>query len=1016
MRIHLKKKQILYILIDAISVNIAFFLAIYFRYGRRVLENIPQEWKQLSLLITAAFIISYLAFKYYVIIWIHAGLDELMYAIAANVIAGSFIAATQIIDRKIYLPQVLLGTMFAAAITIGLRLFYRAYILAKARIKSKCTNCEKVLVIGGGEAGVTAIKEMRNNEYTKLCPVCIVDDRKSLIGTYISGIPVAGGTKDLEKIVEKFKVELILLAIPSLGDKRKKEIISLAMATGCKLKTMPGIYELISGEDTLSQIRSIKPEDVLGRTKVHVDYDLLEGFYKGKTILITGAAGVMGSNIAKLAGRLIPQALILVDINENRLNEIQKNIIEKFPGVTVKCFLTSIKNIRGINSLFNKYKPEIVFHCAFHNNEKLMDMTASEVISNNIFGTLNVLNAAQNNKTQRVVILSTNKAYEPDNILNATKRICEMAGQSMAKHTGMNIVSVRFADVVNNAEFYAKRILDDISGGGPVWVEHKELTRFNFSQKHVTEQILVCGTSEEKGEVYVLDMGQPVRIYDLAKQLIAISKEKSNVGIEISVTGSIDENDIRVLMPQDINESNKSGFEGIYNTRTEFDNFLKLKEKLDDLKIIMDNGNEDLVSYKVFETIKDLIPTFHALTFEEAFPDGSDFDWQDEINAPRRKKIFLSAPHMGGIEQMYVKQAFDTNWLAPLGPNVDEFEKDVQEYVEINAASAMTSGTAAVHMALRMLGVKQDDYVFCSSLTFAGSCNPIIYEHAIPVFIDSEPYSWNMSPEALQKAFDECEREEKLPKAVIVVNLYGQSADFDRLKEIADKYNVPIIEDAAESLGATYKGKHTGTFGEYGVFSFNGNKIITTSGGGMLVSRNELAIKKVKFAITQARDPARHYQHSELGFNYRMSNVLAGIGRGQLKVLNLRVKRKKQIYEYYKDAFKGIPDIEMMPVADFGEPNYWLSVLTLKPESKVKPLDIMVALENEQIESRPVWKPMHLQPFYMKYPFYSHNDEGISVAEDLFDRGVCLPSDTQMTEFELGEVVRIVKGLWGQAG
>ncbi|PWX59049.1 aminotransferase DegT, partial [Clostridium perfringens] len=342
---------------------------------------------------------------------------------------------------------------------------------------------------------------------------------------------------------------------------------------------------------------------------------------------------------------------------------------------------------------------------------------------------------------------------------------------------------------------------------------------------------------------------------------------------------------------------------------------------------------------------------------------------------------------MGGLEEVFVKEAFDTNWIAPLGANVDGFEKELSEYVGSKTGAALASGTAAIHMALKAVGVKKGDKVFCSSLTFAASCNPIIYEGGIPVFIDSEPESHNMSPVALEKAFKAYEEKREMPKAVIVVNLYGQSADMDKIIEICKKYNVPIIEDAAESLGATYKGKHSGTFGEYGVYSFNGNKIITTSGGGMLVSNNEEGIAKVRFWSTQARDKARHYEHTELGYNYRMSNIVAGIGRGQLRVLEDRIAKKKEIFETYKEAFKEIEDIEMMPVCEYGEPNYWLTTITLSENSKVKPLDIILALEKENIESRPIWKPMHIQPYYKEYDFYSHNDEDeVSVSEDIFNR------------------------------
>ena len=375
-----------------------------------------------------------------------------------------------------------------------------------------------------------------------------------------------------------------------------------------------------------------------------------------------------------------------------------------------------------------------------------------------------------------------------------------------------------------------------------------------------------------------------------------------------------------------------------------------------------------------------------------------------------KKRIFLSSPHMSkeGYEQSYIKEAFDTNWIAPLGENVNKFEEELAKYVGISHAAALSSGTAAIHMALKALDVQQGDIVFCSSLTFSATANPIIYQNAIPVFIDSEKDTWNMDPEALKRAFEKYPN----PKAVIVAHLYGTPAKLDKILEICKEYNVPLIEDAAESLGATYRGKQTGTFGKYGIYSFNGNKIITTSGGGMLVSDDEERIQKVRFWATQARDKARHYQHSEIGYNYRMSNILAGIGRGQLKVLDERIKQKTDIYNKYKEGFKNIPEIEIKPIPENTKPNHWLSVITLKDDSKIKPLDIIETLEKESIETRPVWKPMNLQPVFQKYDFITNCNEGKSVGEDLFDRGVCLPSDTKMTEQEQNEVIQIIKNLF----
>ena len=364
------------------------------------------------------------------------------------------------------------------------------------------------------------------------------------------------------------------------------------------------------------------------------------------------------------------------------------------------------------------------------------------------------------------------------------------------------------------------------------------------------------------------------------------------------------------------------------------------------------------------------------------------------------ERIYLSSPHMGGEELKYINEAFDTNWVAPLGPNVNNFEKEICKYTEAKYATALVSGTSAIHLALKCLGVGEGDVVFCSTLTFAATCNPIIYQGAEPVFIDSDYETWNMCQVALQKAFDDATKNNKMPKAVIVVNLYGQSADYDKLKAICDKYDVPIIEDAAESLGATYKGKQTGTIGDIGI-----------SGGGTMVSNNEEYTKKALFWATQARENERHYEHKEIGFNYRMSNVVAGIGRGQIKVLNERIAKKKEIFETYKEAFKDIDDIEMMNICDFGEPNYWLSVATIKEDSKVNPLDIIIALEKENIESRPVWKPMHIQPVFKDYKFFSSLDEK-SIAEELFNRGICLPSDTKMNEDDIDKIISIVKSLF----
>ncbi len=366
------------------------------------------------------------------------------------------------------------------------------------------------------------------------------------------------------------------------------------------------------------------------------------------------------------------------------------------------------------------------------------------------------------------------------------------------------------------------------------------------------------------------------------------------------------------------------------------------------------------------------------------------------------KRIWLSSPHMSDerYEQEYVKEAFETNWIAPLGPNVNGFEDEICDYVGVSNALAVVSGTSAIHLALKAAGVKRGDVVICQSLTFAATVNPVIYEGATPVFVDSDYKTWNMDPNLLEDALN------KYPntKAVLVVHLYGISADMDRIVEICKKNNVTLIEDAAESLGTTYKGSQTGSFGDYSIFSFNGNKIITTSGGGMLIAPTKERRDKCFFWATQSREKERHYEHKELGYNYRMSNVTAGIGRGQLKVLEQRIEKKRHIFEYYRRGLKDVKCISFMPQNEWERSNCWLSVIQI--EGKIKPTTIIEALEAHGIESRPVWKPMHLQPYYAKYDFI-----GGCVSNDLFNNGICLPSDTKLSNEDLRRIINIIRGV-----
>lgn len=374
-----------------------------------------------------------------------------------------------------------------------------------------------------------------------------------------------------------------------------------------------------------------------------------------------------------------------------------------------------------------------------------------------------------------------------------------------------------------------------------------------------------------------------------------------------------------------------------------------------------------------------------------------------------KEKIWLSAPHMGGDELKFVQEAFETNWISPVGPHINTFEEELAAYNKIPFCAALSSGTAAIHLALIILKVSREDEVICSSFTFSGSCNPIAYQGATPVFVDSEKDTWNMDPALLEETIlDRISKTGKKPKAIIMVHLYGMPAYIRQIMSIANKYEIPVIEDAAEALGASYEGQKLGTFGDFGIFSFNGNKIITTSGGGALVARDASWIQKARFLSTQARDPAPYYEHSEIGYNYRLSNISAGIGRGQLRVLDTRVEQRRKIFAVYRESLEQLPGISFPEEIAGAYANRWLTTILIDPvKSGTTAETLRLALEKENIESRPLWKPMHLQPVFKNQPAYKNG-----VSEGLFAKGLCLPSSSSMTVQDLSRVIETIQRAW----
>lgn len=375
------------------------------------------------------------------------------------------------------------------------------------------------------------------------------------------------------------------------------------------------------------------------------------------------------------------------------------------------------------------------------------------------------------------------------------------------------------------------------------------------------------------------------------------------------------------------------------------------------------------------------------------------------MTAHRTKRIYLSSPHLGGTEKRFLEEALDSNWIAPLGPQVDALEKEFCSYLDMEAAVAVVSGTAAIHLGLRLVGVQPGDRVLCSTLTFVASANPILYLQATPVFVDADRASWNLDPNLLEDELARTDRSGHKPRAVVVADILGQSADWDAIGSICARYGVEVVEDAAESLGATYQGQRVGSFGACAAFSFNGNKIITTSGGGMLASKDQHLISRARFLAAQARDQAPHYQHSTLGYNYRMSNLLAAVGRAQLSVLEKRVEQRRAVFDFYRSHLEDLPGLEFMPEANYGRSTRWITCILVEPELfGVDREKICQALEKENVESRPTWMPLHMQPL-----FNGCRIVGGSISEEIFRKGLCLPSSSSLKLPELEKVVGVIR-------
>jgi pyridoxal phosphate-dependent aminotransferase EpsN len=954
-------------------------------------------------------------------LWRYASVTEVVLIAKAGAIAG----VTNLVLGALVLPllhatparvpiSVLFTYMLATVLILAApRLGVRVLARKQGR-RHQAPHGHRVLIAGAGSAGRVLLDELLANPQLGLRPIGFVDDDPQKQQMRLSDLPVLGPLSHTADAIARHQIDEVVIAMPTAPGSIVRPVVRAALDAGARARTIPGLFEILSGDVRVGSLRQVEIHDLLRREPIRTNLQDVGELVSGRTVLVTGAGGSIGSELCRQIASLDPARLVLLGHGENPIFHIKNELRALFPDIELVAVIADIRDRARIRRVFAQQRPFAVFHAAAHKHVPLMEENVMEAVTNNIRGTHNVVNAAGEFGTQHFVLVSTDKAVRPTSVMGATKRIAEHIVQAAAEKYQRNFVSVRFGNVLGSEGSVVPTFVSQIKKGGPVTVTHPEVRRFFMTIPEAVQLILQAGAMGSGAELFMLDMGEPIKIADLAADLIRLSGFEPNIDIQIEFTGMRPGEKLYEEMFWKDESATPTEHPKVLCARSVVIDEWKTPLIQDLLELASAGAEEEQLRHGLKLIVPDFqredvearqlpTPTEVVAAVPPADHDGSPSSEPSE--ARRLEHIYLSSPHLSGEEEIMVSRAIRSNWIAPLGPNVDAFQSEFAELVGAKHAIALSSGTAAIHLALLLEGVGPGDEVFVSTLTFSASVNPICYLGAKPVFIDSERESWNMDPQLLEHALEERSRSGKLPKAVIVVHLYGQSANLKPILETCARYGVPVIEDAAEALGASYGSATPGTFGRAGIFSFNGNKIITTSGGGMLVSEDGDFIAEALKLSTQARDRAPHYQHSTIGYNYRMSNVLAAIGRAQLRVLDERVAARRRNFAFYRRALRDMPGVEFTPQARWGRHTRWLTTLTIDPKLFGADREqIRLALEQESIESRPVWKPMHQQPVFSRYESY-----GGEVAGDLFARGLCLPSGSNLTERHLQRVVDAIR-------
>jgi len=855
----------------------------------------------------------------------------------------------------------------------------------------------RVIVVGAGEGGEQIIRSMRRDPGQLYEPVGIVDDSPRKAKRVLDGVPVLGTRDDIERLATELSADVLLIAIPSAGTDLIGELSDIGSRAGLDVKILPSTHEIL-GMLGINDIREVTEAELLGRHEVEVDIDSIARYVTGRRVLVTGAGGSIGSELSRQLSALEPSELMLLDRDETALHGLQLSMDGRALLDSPNLIVADIRDRDRMLEIFEHRRPEVVFHTAALKHLTLLEQNPDEGAKTNVLGTRNLLEAARATGVDHFVNVSTDKAANPTSVLGSTKRVAECLTATMAQETSLPYVSVRFGNVLGSRGSVLPTFRSQIAAGGPVTVTDAEATRYFMTIPEAVRLVLQAGAIGRPGEIMILDMGEPVRIIDMARRLI----QHMDPSVEIEITG------------------------------------LRSGEKKDEILI----GNDEIAVVREHERVMhavgqpiaaemlslvdldDARGLTAALSMSDARsvalvggpssgPGGSETSTPSRPSSPSMPsqalpsegsdRIFLSAPDVRGREIELVTDSIESNWLAPVGPHLDAFEKEVAERCGTKHAVALSSGTAALHLALMEAGVGAGDEVLCASFTFAGSANPICYLGAKPVFIDSERTSWNIDPALVEVELKAAAKRGKLPAAVLAVDLYGATADYTALTQLCGEYGVPIIEDAAEALGSRHDLGPAGSLGQSGIVSFNGNKIVTASGGGALVTDSDEIAQRVRYLATQAKQPVRHYEHVEVGFNYRMSNVMAAVGRAQLETLDERIAERKAVSQFYREIFDGVSGVEFLVPPPWGDSNHWLTCLTLDENAPIDRDGLIDQLELANIESRPVWKPMHLQPV-----FASERAQLTGVSEWIFERGVCLPSGSGMSSADFERISTVI--------